>query len=246
MNKITLKTIFPILSLMLMTHSHAENTFQQELKQNCSKIASAAKLGKKLYDQKQYKKALEQFKFQLAWSNFCTANSDESGMSFSDQALDVTRNNVGLTYARMNQPGWARAWYEIDSTSRASQYNLKQLPKAKSASDLSGEYVSYAGFGEWDHITVNKRNGRYEIAYSGLYMGIRSLIYGPNMGEFDTHMPVNKTQTTFKYDDCKIDLNFKTSPERGNFIEVKQNDGASGCGFGHNVYAGGTYLKVEK
>ena len=86
----------------------------------------------------------------------------------------------------------------------------------------------------------------YLISYSGVYMGLRSLIYGPNMGEFDTTMPLYKKQAIFKEEQCVIQLNFKSNQSLGNYIEVEQNDGNSWCGFGHNVNAGGIYYKVEK
>lgn len=46
-------------------------------------------------------------------------------------------------------------------------------------------------------------------------MGLNSMIYGPNIGEFETTMPVNKTQTTYRSDDCKINLNFAFDPKQG-------------------------------
>ena len=152
---------------------------------------------------------------------------------------------MGLAYAKLGQPLWARSWFMLDEKSKSSQFNLKQLPAPKASNDLSGEYVRYSGFGEWDHITVSRKQGQYAISYAGLYMGLRSLVYGPNMGEFDTKMPTSKKQTVYKNEDCRIQLDFKSNAKLGNYIQVKQNEGESGCGFGHNVYADGTYLKVE-
>ena len=73
-------------------------------------------------------------------------------------------------------------------------------------------------------------------------MGLRSLIYGPN-SEFDTKMLTNKKQTVYKNEDCRIQLDFKSNAKLGNYIQVKQNEGNSGCGFGHNVYADGNLFK---
>ncbi len=39
MKKLTLKTVFPLLTLILIAHSHAEElSFEKELKQGCAKI----------------------------------------------------------------------------------------------------------------------------------------------------------------------------------------------------------------
>lgn len=234
-----------VLTLSALAVTHAEFSYEQELQQGCNKVKQYASLGKKFYDQKQYKKALENFQNQASWTAFCKANADETTVKFTDRDIEVANNNVGLAYAKLGQPIWARAWFMLDEKSKSSQFNLKQLPQPKASNDLSGEYVRYSGFGEWDHITVSRKQGQYTIGYSGVYMGLRSLIYGPNMGEFGTTMPTNAKQTIYKDQDCRIQLDFKSNAKLGNYIQVKQSEGESGCGFGHNVYADGTYLKVE-
>ncbi|TDH86443.1 hypothetical protein DWA17_20260, partial [Acinetobacter baumannii] len=74
----------------------------------------------------------------------------------------------------------------------------------KASNDLSGEYVRYSGFGEWDHISVSRKQGQYAIGYSGVYMGLRSFISVPNMVEFGTSMPTNATQTIYNDQVCRI------------------------------------------
>ena len=64
------------------------------------------------------------------------------------------------------------------------------------------------------------------------------------MGSFETRMPLSAHQAQYRYEDCKIDLKFGQD-QYGRKIIVEQNDNNSGCGFGHNVYAGGTFYKVE-
>ncbi|MFI7963465.1 hypothetical protein ACFMKD_05155, partial [Acinetobacter baumannii] len=175
-----------VLTLSALAVTHAEFSYEQELQQSCNKVKQYASLGKKFYDQKQYKKALENFQNQASWTAFCKANEDETTVKFTDRDIEVANNNVGLAYAKLGQPLWARVWFMLDEKSKSSQFNLKQLPAPKASNDLSGEYVRYSGFGEWDHITVSREKGQYAISYAGLYMGLRSLIYGPNMGEFGT------------------------------------------------------------
>lgn len=51
-----------VLTLSTFAVTHAELSFEQELQQGCNKVKKYASLGKKNYDQKQYKKALENFK----------------------------------------------------------------------------------------------------------------------------------------------------------------------------------------
>ncbi len=138
---------------------------------------------------------------------------------------------------------WARAWFFIKPT-KTNQFNLKNLAPAKISNDLSGEYVKYDAFGELDHISVTHHKAHYSVSYSGIYMGIRSLISGPNTGEFDTDFALNTKRAIYKDQDCTIQLDFKTDKNIGNYIQVKQNEGF--CSFGQNVNASGTYYKVEK
>jgi len=84
----------------------------------------------------------------------------------------------------------------------------------------------------------------YHIEFNGLYMGLRSLIYGPNIGEFETTMPLNRTQAQYQVDDCKINLKFAFDPKMGHTIRVSETNNMS-CGFGHNVSADGLFLKVD-
>lgn len=45
-----------VLTLSALAVTHAEFSYEQELQQSCNKVKQYASLGKKFYDQKQYKK----------------------------------------------------------------------------------------------------------------------------------------------------------------------------------------------
>ncbi len=66
----------------------------------------------------------------------------------------------------------------------------------------------------------------------------------PNIGEFETTMPLNRTQAQYQVDDCKINLKFAFDPKMGHTIRVSETNNMS-CGFGHNVSADGVFLKVR-
>ena len=227
------------------TVSFAETSFEQELQQGCAKVKQYALNGKKLYDQKQYAKAVKQFEDQAAWAHFCQMNAEESGIKVTDREIEIANNNVGLSYAKLGKLQGARVWFLRDEDSKISLYNLKQLPKPQITKDLLGSYVRANGFGQWDYITVKKQQNKYLINFEGYYFGIRGLIYGPNLGEFDTTMTITAKQANYHYEDCQIKLQFTNDTNNGQKIEVEQKDSESSCGFGHNVYAGGTFYKVE-
>lgn len=232
--------------LFLMMTAHAESSFEQQLQEGCAKIKQYGTLGKKYYDNKDYKKALEQFEDQSAWTSFCLANIEESGIQITEHDVDVANNNVGLTYAKSNRPQWARAWFLRNKNSKLSQFNLRQLPTPKKSNNLAGTYVSPIRFGQWNVITVNKNKKNYDISFDGYYFGLRGLIYGPNMGQFDTSMPLSSKNTFYQFENCKINLAFNFNINYGNIIEVDQKQSDIGCGFGLNVGADGLYIKVDK
>ena len=160
----------------------AEDSFEQELQQGCAKVKQYAQAGKKFYDQKQYAKAVKQFEDQAAWAQFCQMNAEESGIQVTDRDIEIANNNVGLSYAKLGKPQWAKVWFLRDKESKTSQYNLKQIAKSQISKDLQGTYVRANGFGQWDYIKISKKQNKYQIAFDGYYFGIRGLIYGPNMG----------------------------------------------------------------
>ena len=239
------KSLFSIGLLILSTLTFADSEFEKELHSGCSQVQNYANNGKKFYDQKQYQKAIAQFEQQAAWSSFCAMNVEDEGIAFSERDITTAFNNVGLSYAKLGKPQWARAWFSVFPNAKASQFNLKQLPAPEKPKNLAGKYVRYAGLGQWNTMEVKRASNAYQIDFNGFYMGLRSLIYGPNLGEFSTRMPLNKAQANYSIEDCKIDISFGFDAKLGSRAVLKQNSGDSGCGFGHNVSAAGVFLKVE-
>jgi len=239
---------FSVLALLilLLPLGHADFSIEQEIRGGCNKVKAYGLLGKKYYDQKQYKKALDQFQDQASWTSFCLLNQEDSRMKLSEQDVVIANNNVGLTYAKLGKPLWARAWFLLNPEATSSQFNLSKLPTPKASHSLSGQYIRSNRFGFWDTITVTKNQSYYEISYEGLYFPYRGLISGPNMGEFITYMALDQKKTTYKTEDCKIDLAFNFDKKYGQQILVKQSGISPDCGFGYNVSSEGTYLKVEK
>ena len=108
--------------------------------------------------------------------------------------------------------------------------------------------MRYAGQGQWNYLTVRDGNKGYDLDFEGLRMGLMGWLNGPNMGNFSTHMAKNSQTAHFRYDEngedsCDISMAFLPVNAQGERIEVVQN--GSNCGFGHGVYAGGTYLKIS-
>lgn len=84
MNKMIISLLAPF-ALILNTASHAADYDEQNIKQGCAKLSQYRKLGQKFYDQRNYKKALDQFQRQASWSAFCqSVGEEDTGIRVSD------------------------------------------------------------------------------------------------------------------------------------------------------------------
>lgn len=235
--------ILTLLGAGYISLSHAN--IQQDILSGCQKLTQYAQQGTKFYQQKSYQKALDAFLDQAAWTHFCLYQSDTTGKKISDEQLATAYNNVGLSYVKLDQPRWARAWFELTPDSAKSQFNLRKLPPVQASKSKQGIYVRYAGQGQWNTIEITGKGNLYQIDFNGLRMGINGLIYGPNMGEFTIAMPKNAASAEYHHENCTVKLKFLKANAQGERIQVKQNTSDIDCGFGSGVYADGIYLKVE-
>ncbi|MFU8925363.1 hypothetical protein [Acinetobacter puyangensis] len=232
-----------LFSLGLTSLSHANS--EQEIITGCQKLSQYAQQGAKFYQQKHYQKARDVFLDQAAWTHFCLYQSDITGKKISDEQLATAYNNVGLSYVKLGQPRWARAWFELTPDSAKSQFNLKKLPSVQASKSKQGTYVRYAGQGQWNTIEITNKGNLYQLDFNGLRMGINGLIYGPNLGEFSITMHKNASLAEYRHENCIIQLKFLPANAQGERIDVTQNKADAECGFGFGVYADGSYLKVE-
>lgn len=79
-----------------------------------------------------------------------------------------------------------------------------------------------------------------KVQFDGIYM---TLAGSPNMGYAMGEATIDGNVATFVPPDtqgCKITMTFLPGK-----LVVKQDGSDADCGFGHNVYATGTYLKIR-
>lgn len=210
---------------------------EQQLKADCKKIPHYAATGQKAYQSADYDKARDAFMSQVGWSESC---------QLSRGALATAYNNVALTYIKQKDFLKARAWLLIDEHDKKSQYNLglikTELNNLYKNNSPAGEYWQYAGKGAWNTISVVPKDRQYQISFSGLYMGMMAMYYGPNMGEFATLSPIKDGKAVYQDQEygngCLIEMRFKADHVD---LDNKRHD----CGFGHNVYADGEFLRVK-
>lgn len=244
---------------VLTTPTHAIDTEEAQEKQqlaDCQKITRYAQDGQKAYHAGNYNKARTLFETQAAWSHACRVmfQGNQPRFSISDSAVATADNNVALTYIKQKDYLKARAWLMINPDDKKSQYNLNlikaELDKLDTSSQSKspvGEYWQYAGNGAWNIVGVKQKGTQYQISFSGLYMGMMSMYYGPNMGEFTTLSPIKNGKAVWKESEteglaanegCTVEMRFKADSVT---LETTQGE----CGFGHNVFADGEFLRVS-
>jgi len=226
-----------LLSLLYLQGAHSAEIDDQRITADCAKVSRYGQTGDAAYQQRNYVKAYNLYQQQAAWSQFCQLPTSTQATAF---------NNVALTYLRRDEPLKAKAWLSIFPEDKKSIYNLSlvepalvQLPTATSP---EGEYWQYAGYGEWNTLKVTRKGQQFTIDYSGLYMGVMSMYGGPNMGEFSVVSPISDHHALYQIDEgeginCKVDIAFQTDSV------TLHTEGD--CGFGHNVQAEGSYMRVS-
>lgn len=212
---------------------------EPDINSDCLKAGIYASAGKVAYQQGQYDKAREVFRDQVAWSEFCHKPQDTIATAY---------NNIALTYIHQGQYRKAKAWLALAPDDKKSQYNLSQIqPKLdalSAGSGAAGLYWQYAGYGNWNVVEVKAEGTQFRIDFSGMYMGLMSLYYGPNTGEFSVVTTVKEGQAEYREADdqnaggqCVVNMDF--APEQVNLHTTGD------CGFGMNVQAEGPFVRVS-
>ncbi|WP_459175969.1 tetratricopeptide repeat protein [Ewingella americana] len=212
---------------------------EPDINGDCLKAGIYASAGKVAYQQGQFDKAREVFRDQVAWSEFCHK---------PQESIATAYNNIALTYIRQGQYRKAKAWLMLAPENKKSQYNLSQIkPKLDAlpaAESVAGEYWQYAGYGNWNEVSVKAEEAQFRIDFSGMYMGLMSLYYGPNTGEFSVVTAVKEGKAEYREADdknagggqCVVNLDF--AAEQVNLHTIGD------CGFGMNVQAEGPFVRV--
>lgn len=242
-----MKQFYSALALLVVAFGCRADIAEAEYAADCAKIKEYAQQGEQFYKAKNYPKAREAFIQQAAWQEQC----DVGAQDFHDSLQATAFNNVALTYIREGDYRKAQAWLSIRPDDKKSAYNLSlikdklaSLPKPASA---AGEYWQYAGRGEWEVLTLTSEGAdAYRADWSGLYFGMKGMYYGPNIGEFSEKVTLKAGKGVIRLrdegiSDCSI--TFSLSPDLQTISAT--TDDVMKCGFGHNVSADGTYLRVN-
>jgi hypothetical protein len=231
--------------IIFSTFVFADATPESQLKEDCFNLKKLSVNADNLYKSKNFVQARMLYEKQAALYSSCPGYLDK---------VSIAYNNVALTYAHTHDYLKALAWLNIKQDDKKSIFNLNkyknEIMTAVIHADktITGTYWSYAGYGMWSSIKVTKaKNNQFNIDFNGLHPNSLALYGGVNMGEFYVTLPItnNKAKYVMNPKDeghCTFDFIFNSALIIVNRIAGSSSD----CGFGMNVTAEGTYLKVQE
>ncbi|MGY3945229.1 tetratricopeptide repeat protein [Aeromonas tecta] len=220
----------------------ADTDIEQDM---CAKLPEVIKNGNKLYQIKEYDKARKYFIEQVSLSEGCNHAFEKP-----DKAAIVTAyNNVALSYIKEGDSLKARAWLSLAPNDKKSKFNyglLENIP-VTNGGNIVGTYWQYAGLGGWNVASVEKQGNNYDVSLSLLYFGLRGMAYGPNIGDISQVVAVKNDVGIIKLKseegNCEISMRF--SDANSGTLSIKTSPEMKECGFGHNVYAYGDFVRVS-
>lgn len=247
MNFIRVKFVLMVLTLYLSANlfANAAESGDDIAKEMCAKLPVVIKKGNESYKEGEYAKASDYFTEQASLSEGC-------GYIYGkpDQAATITAyNNVALSYIKQGEKLKALAWLSLAPNDKKSKFNyglLKNIP-APVGPDMVGTYWEYAGVGSWNVASVEKQGNDYLISLNLLYFGLMGMAYGPNIGDISQVVTMKDNEGLIKLTgekgNCEISIKF-IDKDNG-ILKIDTNPGRKECGFGHNVYAHGDFIRVS-
>lgn len=230
-----------VMALVLHSAAAQAAASDEQIAADCGKLNDFARSGEAAFSQGDLHQAVEHYTAQAAWGEFC---------HIPPAALADAYHHIALALMEEGEPLKARAWLQRmpDGDERrqallAIQPVLNQLQPALAASPM-GRYWRYAGKGVWSTLMVMPEAGRWRIRFSGYYMPLMGLYYGPNMGQFSTLTDIEQQHAIWQSPPdgndpgCRVTMTFH--PDSADLATV-----AGDCGFGMNVRASGNFTRVS-
>ncbi|MEY8712129.1 hypothetical protein A9B99_13950 [Mangrovibacter phragmitis] len=219
---------------------------------DCAKVSHYAADGKAAWAANKFAAARAAFEEQVSWSEQCDLPDDQIAAAY---------NAVARTYIQQADYHRAKAWLMLAPGYPESVQNLALIKDKLAAEPFpdspDGVWWKYAGRGIWQSIKVSgARNNKIKVDFEGYAFGLMGLYNGPNMGHFVRTVALSGDHATVKLRDdddditdndtdsdysihCNIHLQF--TPDQ---LTVT-TDRPRQCGFGHNVTANGTWIRVQ-
>ncbi|MFQ2426742.1 tetratricopeptide repeat protein [Aeromonas caviae] len=247
MNRINIKLTLMMLAAYVGASffSYAAESGSEIEKEMCAKLPEVIKKGNQSYKAGEYAKARDYFTEQVSLSEGC-------GYVYGkpDQTATITAyNNVALSYIKEGDKLKALAWLSLAPNDKKSKFNyglLKSMP-APVGPDMVGTYWQYAGFGSWNVASVEKQGNGYLISLNLLYFGLMGLAYGPNIGHISQVVTMKDDKGLIKLtgEEGNCEISIKFIDKDNGMLKLDTNPERKECGFGHNVYAYGDFIRVS-
>ena len=162
----------------------------------------------------------------------------------------IAQNDLALAYIAKGDYLQARLWCQealgSDDSNKDVLSNLAKISEKlrnwKWPITTTGEYLQYAGMGQWNSFCVRQLNAdKISVSFSGMWNGLGFLKYGPSgIGDFKATVALKNGTAVYDGEaefPCKVHMKFM--PDQ---VELSQT---GDCGFGHNVEASGRFDRVS-
>ncbi|MFE8729402.1 tetratricopeptide repeat protein [Aeromonas hydrophila] len=243
----SVKFVLMVLTLYISANlfANAAESGDDIAKEMCAKLPVVIKKGDESYKAGEYAKARDYFTEQVSLSEGC-------GYVYGkpDQTATITAyNNVALSYIKQVDKLKALAWLSLAPNDKKSKFNyglLKNMP-ASVGPDMVGTYWEYAGFGSWNVASVEKQDNDYLISLNLLYFGLMGMVYGPNIGDISQVVTMKDDEGLIKLtgEEGNCEISIKFIDKDNGILKIDTNPDRKECGFGHNVYAHGDFIRVS-
>ncbi|HDX8453069.1 TPA: tetratricopeptide repeat protein [Aeromonas hydrophila] len=243
----SVKFVLMVLTLYISANvfANAAESGDDIAKEMCAKLPVVIKKGDESYKAGEYAKARDYFTEQVSLSEGC-------GYVYGkpDQAATITAyNNVALSYIKQGEKLKALAWLSLAPNDKKSKFNyglLKNMP-ASVGPDMVGTYWEYAGFGSWNVASVERQGNDYLISLNLLYFGLMGMVYGPNIGDISQVVTMKDDEGLIKLtgEEGNCEISIKFIDKDNGILKIDTNPDRKECGFGHNVYAHGDFIRVS-
>lgn len=199
-------------------------------------------------------RAIEFFETEAAYAE--TADIDEGhanyipGKTSSYPLGAIAQNDLAVAYMAKGDYVRARLWcQEAVHSDRSNKDALANLAKINEKlknwqwpGTMTGEYLQYAGMGQWNSVCIRERNAnQISVAFDGMWNGGAFLEYGPSgIGDFEATLAVKNGIAVYAGEPdfpCRVRMNFASG-----HVDLEQS---GDCGFGHNVEASGRFDRVS-
>jgi hypothetical protein len=242
--KIRIAQLSPLYALGLTLCVAGQAAADDPAYPQCDSEAQCGTLGTAAYKKGDYARAKDYFEQQVG--QYEQSGRECARAQQTCRSIAAPYNNMALTLLKSGKPLQAQAWLDVAPQDSITDHNKEMVKRSlkdwKWPDSPEGEYWQYSGYGSWSTVTVSRDKDQWSIHYDGLRFPGAGMTSGPNMGDFDTDMPLAAKKAVYSEDKgCTVTITFLPDS-----VTLDEDSSKGECdGFGYGVSANGTFQRVS-